>query len=355
MDITILVNQYDRISGGNRAIFEYANRLKSAGHEINFLVIAKNIKWYRVDKKLMALDKGVTTIGAETVDWMNNEISIKILPRNDDKLIPSADILIATAWQTAEFASRLSPKTGKKFYFVQHHESLWTHDKKRAEKTYRLPFQKIVISHWLQQILSENYQQEASVLVTPVDTSLFYCENKSWNSPTRVCLLHHDYNWKGYKEGIAAIKKIRSDNRKVDLVVFGEKVKDPQDLFREAGFEFEYHYRPTGENLRQIYSSCDIYVCPSWYEGLGMPAMEAMACRCALVTTDTGGCRDYAFDNETALISAPKDVEGLANNLVTVLDDNHLMKRLSENGHKIIQKFDWEKNCQRLIGLLEKN
>ena len=84
-----------------------------------------------------------------------------------------------------------------------------------------------------------------------------------------------------------------------------------------------------------------------------MPAMEAMACHCALVTMDTGGSRDYAFDKETALVSAPKDVERLADNLTAVIDDKQLMIRLAENGQKKIKEFDWGKNCRRLMDLFE--
>ena len=71
-----------------------------------------------------------------------------------------------------------------------------------------------------------------------------------------------------------------------------------------------------------------------------MPAMEAMASGCAVVTTDTGGSRDYAIDRETALVSTPKDVEGLANNLTTVLDDQQLKIRLAKTGQKKIMEFD---------------
>lgn len=336
-------------------MFEYANRLGAVGHKINWIVIAKNFKPYRVDKKLRSLFRGVTTVNAETIDWMDNRIPIQIIPSNNSKYIPEADILVATAWQTAEFAAKLSPAKGEKFYFIQHEESLWTRDKEKAARTYRFPFHKIVISTWLQSIMRERYQQEARVLVTPVDKDLFFCEQKKWNSPPRVCLLHHDYDWKGYPDGIAAIKNLKSKNRNVDLVVFGEKMKDPGPLFDEAGFEFEYHFRPTGERLREIYSSCDVYLCPSWYEGLGMPAMEAMACRCALVTTDTGGSWDYAIDRETALVSPPKNIDRLEKNLRAILDDEGLMHRLSENGYKKIQEFDWESACRRLIQLFEKS
>ena len=352
MKITFLL-PHVKLSGGVKALLEYANRIYAMGHEVRIIVPAESHKWYRLGKKLSTLGKRPTALEPESVDWFDNKVPITLLPVNNAAFIPPADVLIASAWQTAEFAARLSKETGKKFYFIQHYESLWMRDKKRAEQTYRLPFQKIVISHWLKQILRDNHQQEAEVLVTPVDRKIFFCEEKVWHTSPRVCLLHHDYDWKGYREGIAAIKKVRSENHNLDLVVFGEKVKDPDALFQEAGFNFEYHYRPTRDQIACIFSSCDIYICPSWHEGLGMPAMEAMACRSALVTTDTGGSRDYAFDKETALVSPPRDVDALADNLTAVIDDKQLMMRLSENGEKKISEFDWQENCRRLIDLFE--
>ncbi len=352
MKITFLLPHF-RLSGGVRALLEYANRIHIMGHEVRILLLAEPHKWYRLDKKLSTLGKKPTALDPKSIDWFDNRVPIIQLPCNESAFIPPADVLVASAWQTAQFAAKLPKGTGGKFYFIQHYESLWTRDKEQAEKTYRLPFQKIVISSWLQQILKDHYQQEASLLVTPVDKKLFFSEEKTWNTPPRICLLHHDYDWKGYKEGIAAINRVRAQNRKIELVVFGEKLKDPGNLFQQAGFEFEYHYRPTGDQVARIFSSCDIYVCPSWHEGLGMPAMEAMASGCAVVTTDTGGSRDYAIDQETALVSAPKDIEGLANNLIAVIDDKQLMARLSKNGQKKIMEFDWDKNCQRLIDLFK--
>ena len=352
MKITFLL-PHVRLSGGVKALLEYANRLQAMQHEVRIILPAEQHKWYRFDKNLKAMWQKPTQLKPESVDWFDNHVPITVLPVNRSAFIPSADVLIATAWQTAELAASLPKETGKKFYFIQHYETLWTRDTERAEKTYRLTFKKIVISHWLKQILSENHQQEAEVLVTPVDSNQFFCEDKQWNIPPRVCLLHHNYDWKGYREGIAAIKKAKLKNREIDLVVFGEKLQDPKLLFEEAGFEFEYHYRPTGDQVARIFSSCDIYLCPSWHEGLGMPAMEAMACRCALVTTDTGGSRDYAIHKETALVSPPKDIDSLADNLIAVIDDKSLLKQLSENGQIKIKEFDWEKNCQRLIDMFE--
>lgn len=352
MKITFLL-PHVRISGGVKAILEYANRLLQSGHQVNVVIPPEKIHWSQLKKFLQSKFKGIQTISPDEIDWFDNKVPIWVLPNNDPGYVPSADILVATAWQTAEFAATLPKDRGEKFYFIQHHESLWSRYKEEAENTYQLPFKKIVISSWLQSIMEESTGQSPEVLVTPVDRQQFYCDNKQWHQPRRVLMLHHDYDWKGYVDGIEAIKKVRAGNRPVDLVVFGEKMADPKPLFDSAGFEFEYHYRPTGDKLRELYSSCDIYLCPSWYEGLGMPAMEAMACRSALVTTDTGGSRDYALHGQTALVSPPKEPGKLAENLAILLEDNSRLQLLSENGFKKIQEFDWDHNTQRMEQLFQ--
>ena len=355
MKITFILSQYKRISGGNRALFEYVNRLKKMGHLVRLFVVAKPARWYRIDHWPRIFNKKVTVLAPETIDWVDNKVPIELLSVNHESLLPNSDILLATAWQTANFSASLPESKGKKFYFVQHHESLWTREKGKAQATYHMPFKKMVISTWLKNILKDQYQQEAEVLVTPVNQDSFYKEDKDESVVSRVCMLHHDYDWKGYKDAIAAVKKVRSENCKIELVVFGEKLEDPTPLYEEAGFKFEYHFRPTGETLRKIYSSCGTFLCSSWYEGLGMPAMEAMMCGTVLVTTDTGGNRDYALNEKTALVSPIKNPEALAKNLIRVLTNEPLRLQLAEKGYQKIHQFSWNANCEQLVKCFEKS
>ena len=141
MKITFLL-PHVRLSGGVRAILEYANRIHLMGHEVRILLSTEPYKWYRLDKKLSTLGKKPTALDPKSIDWFDNRVPITQLPCNDLAFVPPADALVASAWQTAQFAAKLPNSAGKKFYFIQHHESLWTRDKERAEKTYRLPFQK---------------------------------------------------------------------------------------------------------------------------------------------------------------------------------------------------------------------
>ena len=159
MKITFITSQYNRISGGNRALFEYANRLQAMGNEVNWYVLAKPARWYRIDHWQRIINKKVTLLPPETIDWLENRIPINVLSYNDERLIPDSDILLATAWQTADFVNRFPGSKGRKFYFVQHHESLWTREKSKARKTYHTPIKKLVISTWLKKILLENHYQ----------------------------------------------------------------------------------------------------------------------------------------------------------------------------------------------------
>ena len=82
LKITIIFSQYDRISGGNRALFEYANRLHEIGHNVNLYILAKPARWYRIDHWKRILNKTVAKISPEEIDWMDNKIPINILSCN---------------------------------------------------------------------------------------------------------------------------------------------------------------------------------------------------------------------------------------------------------------------------------
>ncbi|NPV29972.1 MAG: glycosyltransferase family 4 protein [Firmicutes bacterium] len=85
----------------------------------------------------------------------------------------------------------------------------------------------------------------------------------------------------------------------------------------------EYVANVNDEELIQIYNSCSIFVSSSVAEGFAFPPAEAMACGCAVVATDSGGIREYAEHERTALLSPPRKPEALAENLLRVLKDDN--------------------------------
>jgi glycosyltransferase involved in cell wall biosynthesis len=238
---------------------------------------------------------------------------------------------------------------GRKFYLVQHYESLYHGDPAQVDATYRLPLRKIVISTWLAGIMRERFASEAEVLVTPVDPALFRpVPADPGDGLVRVLMLHHEYPWKGVADGLAAFARARARHPALRLVGFG--VKAPRTPIPYD----EFHRNLPQERLAWLYSRCPIYLCPSWDEGLGMPSMEAMACGAALVTYDNGGCRDYALAEQTAVVVPRRDVEALGAGLGRLAADRALRERLARQGMELVRtRFDWERATSRLEAILE--
>ncbi|HEY3067774.1 MAG TPA: glycosyltransferase family 4 protein [Methylomirabilota bacterium] len=337
MTITILCPHL-RIAGGVRAILTYADRLAGRGHAVTLLVPAHGrarARWRNAR--------------ATAVSWQPRlRAAIRWVPEWNANTLPPGDVVVATAWQSAATVASAPPAAGAaRFYLVQHYESLYHGAPAAVDATYRLPLHQVVISTWLRDVMRERFHREAEVLVTPVDGELFRRVPVAvTTSRPRVLMLHHEYAWKGVAEGLEAVARAKRAVPALHLVGFGVKAPPPT-----AGYD-EFHADPPQEQLAALYSGADIYLCPSWDEGLGMPPMEAMACGAALVTYDNGGCRDYARDGETALVARRRDVADLAAKLTRVATDAALRARLAAAGERWVRtSFDWDRSVERLEAL----
>jgi glycosyltransferase involved in cell wall biosynthesis len=326
-----------RIAGGVRAILTYADRLARRGHGVTVVVPAKSPfrAWWR----------NRTGAGPGWIPGFRPQVYW--VPGLPPETFPSGDVIVATAWQTADPVNAAPPRCGRKFYLIQHYESLYHGSPQEVDRTYTYPLRKMVISTWLKAIMREKFQSDAELLVTPVDPALFSrVERERDDGTVRVLMLHHDYAWKGVADGLEAVRRVKARRAEVRLVGFG--LKRPRQ--REA--YDEYHENLPQDRLGWLYSRCPIYLCPSWDEGLGMPSMEAMACGAALVTYDNGGSRDYALDGQTALVARRRDVAHLAEQLELAVSDPGLRAKLGREGMAYIKReFDWERAVAKLEAL----
>jgi glycosyltransferase involved in cell wall biosynthesis len=323
-----------RIAGGVRAILTYADRLAGRGHDVTLVVPAggRTAAWWRNARR-------------RGPDWVPGfRPRLRWVSRWSAAALPDGDAIVATAWQSAPVVAAAPPRCGGKFYLVQHYESLYHGEPGAADATYRLPLAKLVISTWLRDVMRERFDSDAEILVTPVDAALFHRVPVAVRtSRPRVLMLHHEYAWKGVSDGLTAVARVRPRVPGLWLVGFGVKPPRPPSPYDE------FHADPPQDALAALYSGCDIYLCPSWDEGLGMPSMEAMACGAALVTYDNGGCRDYALDGATALVAPRRDVDALAAALARLATDAALRGRLAAAGTaRVTTAFDWERAVARL-------
>jgi len=342
MRITFLTPHIN-ISGGVKIILGYADRLAKRGHKVNVICPMPTL----ARRKMKGIPityprRAVLNLLKYKPDWIKVAANIKYVPSYEERYIPDADIVIATAWQTAPYVTNYSSEKGKKFYLIQGYESEIFGSKEEVHKTYTYQLKKIVVATWLKLMLKEEFNENSELILNPIDLNVFYpTGEKKNNRNKRICMLHHISKWKGISDGIKAFEIAKQDYPNIQLVMFGAYKK-------EINIDCEYYYRPFGERLRRLYNSCDIFLCPSWREGFTLPPAEAMVCKCALITTGIGGTIDYAIDGKTALTSPPKNPEALAENLKKLLGDSELLKTIAENGHKHIKQFTWGKAVDKL-------
>lgn len=331
-------------------IFEYANRLKAKGHEVKIFMpivpylFSKNYTnprdyWNWIKNLIRNMKyKNKTSVG-----WFDLNVPIQKISKINNKKLPEADVVIATAWPTAFSVNKLSKNKGEKFYFIQGYET-WSGSKKKVDETWDMPdLKKVVIASWMKKINSN----VLGPLNNGINLKQFHCENKEFHKDPVVGMVYSPWKGKGMNDGLAAYKKAKKQfpNIKLHLMGVGKDANTPDcDKFYE---------NPKPNEIADFYCGCDIFMFPSWKEGWGLPPMEAMACKCALVTTNVGGVPDYTIPGETALVSEPKDVKALTDNLVKLLDDPEQIKEFSRAGHEHIRLFTWDRACEQLESILQ--
>src|SRR5262245_12679368 len=172
-----------RVAGGVRAILTYADRLAARGHEVTLLVPARS--------RVRAWSRNRSRQGP---DWMPGlRARVRWVPDWTPAVLPDGDALIATAWQSAQPVDEAPDRCGRKFYFIQHYESLYHGAAASVDRTYQLPLRKIVISSWLGEVMSSRFGSSAEVIVTPVDAALFHrVPVEHEDGLLRVLMLHHE-------------------------------------------------------------------------------------------------------------------------------------------------------------------
>lgn len=111
--------------------------------------------------------------------------------------------------------------------------------------------------------------------------------------------------------------------------------------------------RPRNDvELAQILKQVDIFVVTSWWEGFGLPGLEAMACGCTLITTRNGGCNEYALDKVNCMTYESQNSEELEGLVLQLAKDKDLRETISKNGIKTAQSFSWKSSASMLEKLL---
>jgi glycosyltransferase involved in cell wall biosynthesis len=378
--------------GGKRAIFECANRLIDRGHRVKIVYPLCLVRFKKNYSLMDWLEIGAIFLLrfflGKRVRWFSLKAELVRIPCFSPifaSWLPEADVVVATAAETAEFVSRLHGKNGKKFYFVQHYEAweLWNNDdcwkwiinqpgsmkensmeivtkeladpllrkyRERINQTYHLPMKIFTTSTWLKELLETKMGVKVIGRVDIGNDYEFFAAGSGEERDGRtILMLFRGADWKGDDDGLRALEIVKREKSDVRVILLG------RNIYRHSAPDWvEYHADISDEQLRKLYSGASVFILPSWVEGWSSPPMEAMSCGTACVCTDVGAVSDYAVPGETVFLVPPHNPVALAESCLALLLDPQKRHNIGQAAQKYIKKYTWDRTVEQMEMIFER-
>jgi glycosyltransferase involved in cell wall biosynthesis len=158
---------------------------------------------------------------------------------------------------------------------------------------------------------------------------------------------------KGHAFLIRAMKILVDQGHELELRLAGDGPKKEQltKLANELGISDRVRFLGflTEDQVTRELQDSDLFVLPSFVEGLPVSAMEAMAIGVPVIATNIAGTSELVEDGRTGLLVRPSDSRALADAVVRMINDYDFRLRAAELGRKkVSDEFDLDKECANL-------
>lgn len=192
----------------------------------------------------------------------------------------------------------------------------------------------------------------ANNLVQPgIDTAIF-CDKKIRTiGKLNICLVARKHPWKGFVDFIDAWESLENgvkDNvGKISII-------SHDDLSNFTIPEIAEVIKPKSDvEISTIMNQSHIFISTSWWEGFGLPPLEAMACGCAVISSNSKGILEYAVHGHNCITYEPKKVDQLARAMIDLLVNETLRKKLVSVGVSDAKNFSWDHTADQFSTIIQ--
>ncbi len=324
----VYVMTWTELCGGSKIILEHSNYLVQRGHRVTIISHFPKPNWFDMDNRIKFIQ----------VPW--EEILCEV--------IHPCDVIVATYWR--EIYECIEQRKAPVIYFEQgdsHLFDLESLDERKLnyiKKEFEVvPFIYTVSSYAAEKI-KELYNRDSIIIPNAVNDENFYVgdvnKNKDNKEEISIAMIGSEKSeFKRIKIILNAIEELRKEGY---LINVNWITPDKPEKSKEKCL-----VNPPQKEIGNALRKSDIYICASKYESFGLPILEAMKCGLAIITTDTGGNRDFVKDNENALITTGT-VDDIKNKIKILINDIKLREKLSKNSQITSESYTWKNVIDKL-------
>lgn len=163
-------------------------------------------------------------------------------------------------------------------------------------------------------------------------------------APNDEKILMHASNFRKVKR-VADVMHVFANVRKevsAKLLLVGDGPERPmiENLSRELNVDADVRFLGKQEQMEEILAISDLFLLPSEYESFGLAALEAMAARVAVISTNAGGLPEINIHGKTGFMADVGDVNAMSNYAINILKDEDALNRMKEHAYEQACAFD---------------
>jgi GT2 family glycosyltransferase len=334
--------------GGANVIRSESTAMKHMGMEVTFFNLESHhqnfVRWYP--------DLSNSTIFGSPEDLIT-------LASNYDSIV--ATLYSSVDWLKPIHSKETHPILG---YYVQGFEPLMYPPHSTGYKTaldsYSLIDDMVLFTktEWTRQQVKTYADQESKLIGVSIDIDLYRPRPRTtpkWpNSPLRIAAMVRPES--PYREPYKTMQLLKEASNKykgeVEIMIFGTRLENPLFQYLPHDFPWKLFGILSPEQVANLLTQVDIFIDYSSHQAMGLTAMEAMACGCAVIIPQYGGTSSYAVHEHNSIIVDSSEFDNVWKALQKLVEDEKLRNHLQRNAIKDICSYYPERSALNIISTL---
>lgn len=167
-----------------------------------------------------------------------------------------------------------------------------------------------------------------------------------------ICFTGRLIKEKGIYQLVESVQNLNRKNKKYYLFIAGDG-EEYQQILNRKNEEIVLLGRISMEDVIGLLLQSDIFCLPSDSEGFSSSVLEAVACKCCVITTERGGSKELLVDRNHGIIIPDNKVETVMNALEMASENQDYRKSASETAYnRLIHNYTWEIVAQKVYELI---